>query len=70
MSNSYPPIMHAQGYAKTMLKWFYSLQDDCSQNNMEGKYLIPEEIFSMTPNYVFRKFVKTRPWQNIKCRAN
>lgn len=66
----YPTVMHAQGFAKGMLKWLNFIQSECSKSKKEEVFMIPEEIFSKTPNYVFRKFFVTKPWENTKCKAD
>ena len=50
-----------------MLSWLHQVEDECVSKGKQRKdqiYLIPEDLFSHTPNHVFRKFMKTEPWRN------
>ena len=55
-------ILHANGHSKNMLNWLYDLQDKCQRKKWLMPHKIPEEIFNKKPNYVFRTFYHSKPW--------
>ena len=64
---TYPLILHANGVAKKMLPWLNKLEEKCERSeikNLAEFFKIPEEIFHRSRNFVFRKFLYTRPWEN------
>lgn len=64
---NYPPILHAQGYSKAMLPWLKELDEKCERgqiDNSEHYFEIPENIFHLSRNFVFHKFLYTKPWEN------
>ena len=64
---TYPPILHANGVAKKMLPWLNNLNEKCERREIydsTGFFKIPEEIFHRSRNFVFHKFLYTKPWDN------
>ena len=66
MHQSYPRVLHANGFAKTMLEWLFEMENECRISKSQAKYLIPEELFSQSQNYAFRKFIDYKPWEKVK----
>ena len=65
-NKSEPAVFHANGFSKKMLPWLKELEMNCKKKIIDSKpFKIPEDMFHIQQNYVFHKFIKSRPWKMI-----